>query len=265
MTIRSDSSQGPMAVFMFRNIERVLKKKYEKNAIIKTAVFDALQRLGEAVINQYQLDAQQYCITKTYRLKMDEYIDLSTQEKMLAARISECEEGRQPDCDPSESYYGFSHVKYVLKPSIQETIDMPFSEIKLIVDMDFDRASMFVLKIKEYVDQELSRLSLKGDSQEKILEINRAMEFLEAAVAHKYASTKKSPVTLTAEQKNHVESIDLYSFKTMLQAKIGKWSLSQALNLSTGGWMTKIFGQQEVLWGQANALKNLEAHLSPSS
>jgi uncharacterized protein with HEPN domain len=75
MTIRSDSSQGEAAVLIFRNIERVLKKRYEKNESIKTAVFAALQRLGEAVINQYQLDAQQYSITKTFRVKLGEHAD----------------------------------------------------------------------------------------------------------------------------------------------------------------------------------------------
>jgi hypothetical protein len=71
----------------------------------------------------------------------------------------------------------------------------------------------------------------------------------------------KNSVPLSISEQEYVKSSDLYSYNTLLDLKIRKWSLRQALNLSINNPLSWMLGLQEALWGEAKALENVKKRL----
>lgn len=260
-SVASAISTGEQAWTVYKDIQRVIQTRYPYPGDTTMA----LQRLGEAVLNRYQLSPHDHKITRRWNLTLQhphpDTTPLSTTKEMLHAKIIEWE------CAIESMQAGYDvwtegrSAAYRPQQSLQETLKLDYSEIKVIVDTTPKKALGIFTRIKEVVQIELNRLEFKESSNEKMKEIANAVQCLAAAIAHKYKTPVENSASLSASEKVYVDSIDLYSFNTMFDAKIKKWSLRQALNLSSDSVLSRIFGLQEALWGKATSLGNVEKTL----
>lgn len=263
-TVASAISSGDQAWIVYKDIERVIQTKYSC-PINASDTSMALQRLGEAVLSRYQLNPHNHQIAKRWNLTLKHPNPsstlLSTTKEMLHAKIIEWECAIEPIQAGHDVWTEGRSAGYRLQQSLQETLELPYSEIKLIVDMTPEKMTEIFEQIGGIVAKEISRLSAKDSSQEKILEISKAMQRLAGAIAHKYNTLIPDSANLSPTEKAYVDSIDLYSYNTMLDLKIRKWSLRQALNLSSESLISRVFGLQEALWGKATSLESVEKRL----
>jgi hypothetical protein len=248
----------------YQEIERVISQRYgeELRSFENSTISKALQRLGESVLARYQLPPASHPIKKLWRLKLQDQneIDLSTTEKMIHARFIQWEDGIESVQVGHDTWTKGRRAGFKPKKSIQQALELPYSEVKLIVDMTPQKALEIFERIKGIIQKEQSRISRRdsNSSTHKNEEIDKAINLLAGAVAHKYKLSIPESENLQEEQKAHVDSQDLYSYNTMLDLKIGKWSLRQALNLSTDSLLSRIFGLRQALWGKATSLANVE-------
>jgi hypothetical protein len=255
---------GDQAWVLYQDIVRVIETRYQR-FYLPTNTSMALQRLGEAVLNRYRLNPQDYQVTKRWNLTLryphPDTTRLSTTQEMIRARIIQWECAIESVQVGHDVWTEGRSAAFRPQKSLQETLTLDYFEIKVIVDTTSKTAWGIFLRIQEVVQIELNRLESKETAREKREEIGKAVQCLAAAVAYKYKTLEENPAFLSDEEKAYVDAIDLYSFNTMFDAKIKKWSLRQALNLSSDSLASKLFGLQEALWGKATALQNVEKTL----
>lgn len=296
------TSVGQQAWKTYQEIESVVAKRYRLSEpsgwIGHSDVSKALQRLGEAVLLRYNLKDKEL-IFKKWNIKLEtgsiKKLPLSTIKEMVSAKISEWE-----DEIPSTPDYQIAHdswadgypgrtAAYRQQPSLQEVLDLNYSELEAIANTTPAQAWKIFEQIQIVAQAEIDRLApssiTQGLSKDKAIEIANAIERLRQAVLYKYnlkASDNSSPTPQI--EKKHVDLIDLYSFDTMLDAECKEWesnimpfeepkfcmgreegykprkSVRQALNLATGN-LFSVFGLLPPLWGKTTALQNVEEKL----
>lgn len=263
------SASGEQAWGEYSEIRRVLEERKERGP--KRGFFSdsdtsqALQRLGAAVLKQHQLDARNHQISRKWNLTLQlpdpGSIELTTTKQMLNLKVVQWEDAIESVQVGHDVYTDGRRAGYRPQKSLQETLDRDFFEIKAIVDTTSEQAIGIYTRLKSVVQIELDRLERKGDSEEKISAIVRAVQGVAGAIEHKYGVVVERSSPLSLEEKQHVDAVDIYSFNTMLDVRVRRWSLRQALNLSTDSPLSKMFGLQEALWGKATSLSNVEKTL----
>lgn len=242
----------------YKDIERVLGVRSARRYDPSTS--QALQRLGESILHTYHLSAKEHPVKKPWILKLNHEnpLDLSTTTKMLDAKVVEWECAIESVQVGHDAYTEGRDEGFRPQKSLQETLDLPYLEIKLIVDMKPEKMTDMFRRLEGIVNRELNRLKSKNSSKEKVVEISEAIQRLAGAIAYKYHTKIQDSAVLSKEEMAYVDSIDLYSFNTMLDLKIRKWSLRQALNLSSDSLISQWFGLQEALWGKTTSLERVE-------
>lgn len=253
------STTNPDVIWQnYQQITNTINERYKNSRRTDSSVQEALCRLGIFIRDRYKLDKGKYPIlfNRNIKLKQDIEIDLSTIEKMLEARFEEWEEGIPSVKVGHDTWTDGLEAGYYQKKSLAETLDIPFYEIEYIKNLTPENILAIFERLRGFVRNEQLRLESKN-SQEKSAEITQAMHLLAGALAFKYNIDVAEAAILSREQQMIVLSAELYSYNTMLVLKIGKWSLHQALNLSTDSLLSKIFGLSEAMWGQTTALENV--------
>lgn len=226
----------------------------------------AVQRLGETILSQHNLDAQTHLVSRKWKLELQmpnsETSMLLTTEDMLRAKIFQKEEAIEREQVGWDTWTKGRTAGYRAQDSIQEAltkeIKRDYFQIKAIVDTTFEEANRLFEQINELVQRELSRLRSKENrSDEKIEVISTVLKCLQDAIKFKYKASEDF-LDLSMEQMDYINSINLYSLDTMLDAEITEWSLRQALNISGDSLLSVMFSPQEALWGKATSLENVE-------
>lgn len=259
------SITGEQAWQMYKDIRRVVETRYQlpEKRVENSSISMAIQRLGEAVIFCYKLDPKDHLVSKNWRLILqhDPLLKLSSVKEMLTAHVIEWEPEIESLQAGHDVWTDGRTAAFRPQQSLQETLNEDYKKIKKIVDTTFEDVWGLLSRIEAVVQIELNRLDSDEESGEKITEIKIASKTLREAVAYKYKKRIQGVDTLSQRCQAFVDSTDLYSFNTLLDAKIKKWSLRQALNLSTHSLASKMFGLQEALWDKTTALENVETAL----
>ena len=262
------NAPGEEAWLNYQEIGRVLDQRYQLStikAIEHSGITMAFQRLGEALVRSHKLDPRTHVVSQKWILRIapndDQIPRLFTVAEMLNAKISEWEDEMPTQQAGHDSYVDGHEAGYRSQQSLQEALKIPFFTIKAIVNTSIEQALEMFSKIRDVVGVEIKRLQQKDPDSPKIKEISNAVQLLYKAVLYKYKSEVDGVRPLSKKEQDCVDSMDLYTFDTMLRAKIGKYSVRQALNLSSESPFSKIFSLQEALWGQTTALNNVERAL----
>lgn len=297
----STSPVGQQAWKTYQEIESLVANRYilsePSGWIGHSDVSKALQRLGEAVLLRHNLKDKNLKFKKwniTLETGSVKKLSLSTTNEMISAKIAEWEDEILPTPD-----YQIGHDSWVdgdrgrtaayrQQPSLQEVLDLKYSELEAIANTMPAQAWKIFEQIQKVAQVEIDRLaptSTQGLSKDKAIEITGSVERLRQAVLYKYnlkASANSTPAPNI--EKKHIDLIDLYSVDTMLDAECKEWesnvmpfeetticmgrkegykprkSLRQTLNLATGNPFS-VFGLQPPLWGKTTALQNVEEKL----
>lgn len=241
-----------------------------KNTRIDTYEINiAIYRLGKAIIHNYQLDAGTHNVARSYnttlQLPKPGSIKFYSFRNLLDLKVTEWESAIASVQVGHDVYTEGRTAGYRPQPSVQEALDLDYFEIQKIVKTTPEQALATYNRVNYFVQIELTRLRLTDYSAKKIIAISKTIKALAAAVAYKYDITVDGAATLSLEQKRYVDSIDLYSPKTMLGAVITHWSLRHALNISSKSWLSILFGPQQAIWGRAKALEVVEDALGIES
>lgn len=256
-------NSGEQAWNQYLDITRVVRTKYP-HSHTDTHVSMALQRLGEAILSRYQLNPRKHVVERKWNLKLTfppNTTPLSTTRDMVNLKIVEWEEEIPIQQAGHDVWTDGRTAAWRPQKSLQETLSLPYRDLKAIADMTPETAVSIFTRIHTVVKKELDRLKADDPASAKASEISRAVNYLAASIIHKYGAELVSNVQLTQSQKLYVASIDLYSINSMLDAKVYKWSIRSALNISTDNLFSKIFWLQEAWWGQAKSLANVESAL----
>lgn len=269
--IKETSSIGEQAWSTYQDMGRVLEEYGKINSCPYkySSVSMAFQRLGETLTSQHNLDPQTHPVPRKWKLELQELNPetsaLLTTKEMLHAKIFQKEEAIEREQAGWDTWTKGRTAGYRAQDSIQEAltkeIKRDYFQIKAIVDTTFEDANKLFNQINELVQTELARLRSKEHrSDEKIEVISTVLKYLQEAILFKYKASKEI-LDLSMEQMSYIDSINLYSLDTMLDAEITEWSLRQALNISGDSLLSLMFSPQEALWGKTTSLRNVEKAL----
>lgn len=256
---------GEQAWKIYTEIDSVLEKRYNltKKHDEHSSVDMALQRLGEAIRSSYQLDPEKHRVRHHWCLQLEhrKSLDLSSEEKMLDAHVIQWESAIGSVQVGHDVWTDERTEAFRPQKSLNEALKEDYATIKKILNTTLNDAQKLFAKIKSVVQIELDRLAKDIESDEKINEINDSLQILETAITYKFTGQVKDVNLLSKFQQTVVDSIDFYSFSSLLNARINGQSLKQALNLSTQSLTSKVFGLSRALWGKTTSLENVEIAL----
>jgi hypothetical protein len=256
-------SVGEKAWDNYQEIGKVLESRYQlsKKHIPLNPISLALQRLGEAILLHYKLDPKTHLMERiwTMSVSVNSDTELKTIEQMLKAKIVEWEDAIPFEKVGHDVWVG-RDAGWRAQSSLESLITENSLEIKMLVEATPEKMEDMLTRLETIVNVELGRLGDDNDSTEKVDEINNALTLLHQAVQYKYR-IKSNKITLSERIKAKIDTMDIYSYTTMLDAEIKGRSLRQALNLSSKSWLRSLFGLHEALWGQTTALENVEKAL----
>lgn len=257
---------GEQAWQMYKELARVIATRYQlpEKTIEKATISMALQRIEDAIILKYNLNRKDLHIAKRWNFTLNQKESLpniTSIQEMLSAHVTVWEGEIAPEKVGYDTWTNGRTAAFRPQKSLNEVPPEKYSKINMIVNTTFDDAKILFDKIQNAIQLELNRLEKDEGSKNKIIEIQKASTTLLKAIAYKYKKTINDLKPLNKRYHENVNSIDLHSVDTMLDAQIKGLSLKQALNLSTNSLVSKVFGLQEALWGQTTSLNNVEKAL----
>lgn len=244
----------------------------------------ALQRLCQAVLIQYNLKKDGYPEVVYHNQPLDvrsiRQLNLSTTRAMVDARIVEWEQAKEvshyvgtDDDAPGDDDYVTRILPAAFRPqkSIQNWLNIDYFEERARQNATAAGALALYSRIDRCAREEMRRISCFTITFQKDTEINLALQRLSQAILQKYNLPKPDEVEFTTEiDANKVNSLELYSINSMLDAKVfvrkqGEslmcMSLRQILNISRLNPLN-IFCYQEAYWGQSTALVRFEQSIN---
>lgn len=259
-TISTNNPEGIWAIY--QSIESVVNKKnHSQIDIVQLGMItQAIQRLAESILIQQKLDPETHIIPKKWNLQIQiPNKTLSTLEDMILANVDQWEPAIPSVQVGHDAYTEGRTAAYRPQLSVNEALiqvfKLSFYDIQAIVNTTPEEMNQKFNRLKAIVSTQVTRLEANS-CKEKVKQIANSLNFLQAALSRKYGLQLESPDTIGLSI-NNVDAIEIYSFDTMLDAKIGAWSLRQSLNLSTFWGSTG-----EVIWGKADALTYVENEIS---
>lgn len=271
MAAPASTQTGEQAWNTYLDIQTVVVKGYKLTDSLEvfrhSRVSQALQRLGQAVLLRHHLQDKRPIVTRwTFTLEKAkiQQMPLSTTQEMISAKIPEWVEAwpgipaTMIGHDSWDDGVPAREAGYKEQPSLQEVLRCEYSELQVIVNTTPQQAWSLFERIQKVVSEELTQ-SLPKDKE---TEIKKALARLGQAVKYKYNTPAEDDKTISRIDLEQVDSLDLYTPNTMLDAKCQEEcrSLREALNLPTDGFSI-FFGLGTSLFGKSVTLENVEKKL----
>lgn len=249
---RVDLSVGEQAWEKYNTIKNLLGARAQKSAISQ-----ALQLLGEAIILQHGLVGK--LPFKKWRLKLEEQkvheLALTNIYEMTHAQIPSWEQAIEAIPDMQVGHDSWVDgtpgrlAGYYPHPSLCQLMGEHFFKEIISSDMTHADASQLYQRISNVISIEINRYS----DSDKTIKIVAAMQRLLNGIDREYNASVSA-------------SKRLYSIDSMLDAQLNSdVSVREALNLSRINPLNLIFGPLPVLWGKTTSLTNVEMKLSQSA
>lgn len=247
---------------LYKRIETVVEKRCTqirtKQGVEQMDIHYATQRLCMAVMSQYKLTAVEHS-EFYYNIQIDQrrLPDLSTTEAMLDAEIREWD-GAIP-ASRAENFLGQEDLSgdngrpagYYAKPSLRSVLKIDFFELEAMLNATPQQVKERYLAVAKAVGEVYLNL-VKNEEQAKAKQITDALSRLQSAVNHSLGLPARTNIDT-----KQVDSLDLYSYDSMLNTKFNEWqeAIPRFTNISS------ILGRDEGYYPQlslAEALVNAE-------
>jgi hypothetical protein len=250
----------------FKEIESVVIARYGKPSDrpeselmevrwnLPNTISKAMTLLCSAIIFKFDLRVPGYSggvfILDSGRVRE---MPLSTIEEMVGARIPirerKCSEIKLLEAHEAPDIL-------VLQTSLQSTLDRDYAILKAIVDTTPTQALDLYLQVEKIARAEISRIQstsfqwvFSTNNERRIQDIQNATSRLHQALLHKYSLPK--PTDVEFEKKidpTRVQSIDLFSVDSMLDAKLPEVEVPRLLPSLREVLDTSIYAYVTGLW-----------------